>query len=57
MAERAGIVANALVSCDDGHQLRCLAQEFGGCQVNGIERSDRFNWKGARRSRQDGIGY
>lgn len=42
-AERLGVLADARISRDDGHQLWCFAEQFYRRQMHRIERRDRFD--------------
>jgi hypothetical protein len=51
--ERLGVVADPAVSAEDRHQCRRLTKQFGGGEVDGVERSDWLNREGAPRPPQD----
>jgi hypothetical protein len=56
VTEGLGIVAYANVARQDGHQLWRFAEEFGGRQMNGVQRTNRLDRKGPSRSLEDGVG-
>lgn len=42
-----GVISHSYVSSHDGHELRRLVQQFGGCKVDRIECADWFDGKRA----------
>jgi hypothetical protein len=56
VAESLGIVADTDVARQDRHELWRLAKDFGGRQVNGVQRTNRLDRKGPSRPLQDGVG-
>ncbi len=53
MAERGSVVTNSNVTRDDRQEGRLVSQRSGGCQMNGIQSTNRFNRKGASGMSQD----
>lgn len=53
VAKGGSIVAHPRITSHDRHELWRFTQEFGGCEMNRVERADGLDREGAARPRQD----